>query len=84
MKHKKDQHTENVNICWNYVSNNCEFGDKGCLCIQMGLKSNWIALYVETYLELKPNTDRKNIAILLRLAEIYSLAHSNMDIQNVG
>ena len=30
MKHKKDQHTEKVNICWNYVSNNCEFGDERC------------------------------------------------------
>ena len=28
MKHKKEQHTENVNICWNYVHSNCEFGDK--------------------------------------------------------
>ena len=30
MKHKKDQHTEKVNICWNYVSSNCEFGDDRC------------------------------------------------------
>jgi hypothetical protein len=30
MKHKKDRHTENVNICWNFVCNNCEFGDERC------------------------------------------------------
>ena len=30
MKHKKDQHTEHVNICWNYVSSNCDFGDERC------------------------------------------------------
>ena len=30
MKHKKDQHTENVYIYWNYMSSNCEFGNKIC------------------------------------------------------
>ena len=30
MKHKKEQHTQKVNICWNYVSSNCEFGDERC------------------------------------------------------
>ena len=30
MKHKKDHHTENVNICWNYMSSSCEFGDERC------------------------------------------------------
>ena len=30
MKHKKEQHTENVNIGWNYVSSICEFGDERC------------------------------------------------------
>ena len=25
MKHKKIQHEEKINICWNYPSGNCEF-----------------------------------------------------------
>ena len=30
MEHKKIQHEEKINICWNYPSGNCEFGSDNC------------------------------------------------------
>ena len=30
MHHKKNQHAENVNPCWNYASGKCDFGDDKC------------------------------------------------------
>ena len=30
MQHKKKQHAENVNLCWNYAGGKCEFGDTKC------------------------------------------------------
>ena len=30
MVHKKRQHEERINICWNYASKNCDFGSENC------------------------------------------------------
>ena len=30
MKHKKKQHAENVQLCWNYADGKCEFDDEKC------------------------------------------------------
>ena len=30
MQHKKKQHAENVNHCWNYAGGKCEFGEAKC------------------------------------------------------
>ena len=30
MKHKKAQHEENVQLCWNYASGTCDFSDEEC------------------------------------------------------
>ena len=30
MVHKKRQHEERINICWNYASGKCDFGSENC------------------------------------------------------
>ena len=30
MIHKKQEHTEKVSVCWNFLHGNCRFGDSGC------------------------------------------------------
>ena len=30
MRHKKSQHEESINLCWNYASGNCKFGEDDC------------------------------------------------------
>ena len=30
MEHKKRQHQEKINVCWNYSTGNCQYGDEKC------------------------------------------------------
>ena len=30
MRHKKNEHEENVNTCWKFTARNCTFGDDKC------------------------------------------------------
>ena len=30
MQHKKEHHKDKVNVCWNFSSGKCEFGDNLC------------------------------------------------------
>ena len=36
MHHKKEHHKDKVNICWNFSSGNCEFGDSLCRFLHSG------------------------------------------------
>ena len=80
MKYLKDQHTENVNIFWNYaVIVNLETKDVG-LYIQMELKCNLITLYVENIWSSSQTIRTKNETPYKYCKDLqkYELAHANV------
>jgi hypothetical protein len=56
MKHKKKEHTEKVDICWNYAGGKCVFEEKNAgSCIRMEIEVDLNALLVTRLLQLKQN-----------------------------
>ena len=39
INHKKIEHTDNVNSCWNYSTGTCTYGEKDCWFIHKGKSS---------------------------------------------